>query len=94
MFTQSTMQDYGAAIRAARVTADRSRADVAAQIGISTSYLGKIERGDVSPSPWIEDALSGIFGPAEMMAAFARKSAEASPPPVRLIGGRRVVRPA
>lgn len=43
-------KDYGPAVLAARVACGYSRSFVAGVIGVSTDYLGKIERGDRTPA--------------------------------------------
>ncbi|GAA4128140.1 hypothetical protein GCM10022215_39320 [Nocardioides fonticola] len=52
----------GAQLRAARLAAGRTLADVAAAAGISLPYLSEIERGLKEPSSEVLAAVSGALG--------------------------------
>ena len=52
----------GAQLRAARVAAGRTLADVAGAAGISLPYLSEIERGLKEPSSEVLAAVSGALG--------------------------------
>ena len=53
---------FGDACRSTRVGLDVSRVELARSVGVTASYIGRIERGDANPPRKLVEAIASALG--------------------------------